>query len=131
MSLPQVVEALDGLSEAVRIADALPPPRSVCVVAGTPGSSDAVLVTALAQRKPNRFFLVIAEDVADAERWLADLGTLRGAEHVAFYPPRESFGEAEPHAEIAGERVETLEKMASGAVSIVITTGRALLERTQ
>jgi transcription-repair coupling factor (superfamily II helicase) len=105
-------------------------------VSGLHGSSDTLLVAALARRVTTRLILVVADDVAGAERWLADLTQLAevgadGASPVAFYPPRESFGEAEPHAEIAGERVETLERMARGAVRIVVTTSRALLERTQ
>ena len=105
-------------------------------MSGLHGSSDALLVAALAKRIPTRLILIVSDDVAGAERWLADLSQLvesdtGGALPVAFYPPRESFGEAEPHAEIAGERVETLERMARGAVRLVVTTSRAILERTQ
>ena len=75
--------------------------------------------------------MVLNDDVAGAERWLADLGTLVEPENIAFYPPRESFGEAEAHAEVAGERVETLERIGRGDLRIVVTTSRALLERTQ
>ena len=53
----------------------------------------------------------------------------RGA--VALYPPREGFGEVEPHIEVAGERVETLERLARGEVRTLLTTARALLERTR
>jgi len=80
---------------------------------------------------PSRFFTVVSDDVAGAERWLADLSTLVEPAQVAFYPPRESFGEAEAHAEIAGERVETLERIGKGDLRVVVTTTRALLERTQ
>src|SRR5690606_36934808 len=54
-----------------------------------------------------------------------------GDTDVALYPPREGFGEAEPHAEVIGERVETLERIGRGAVQILLTTPRALLERTR
>ncbi len=53
------------------------------------------------------------------------------SESVAFYPPREGFGEAEPHAEVAGERVETLERIGRGEIKVLLTTARALLEKTQ
>jgi transcription-repair coupling factor (superfamily II helicase) len=79
---------------------------------------------------PHRQFAIVAADVADAERWLADLDALVDDVPTALYPPREGFGEVEPHAEVAGERIETLERMGRGAVRIVITTARALLERT-
>jgi transcription-repair coupling factor (superfamily II helicase) len=69
--------------------------------------------------------------VSGAERWLADLESLGDAGFAAFYPPREGFGEAEPHAEVAGERVETLERIGHGDVKVLLTTARALLEKTQ
>ncbi|HWJ22137.1 MAG TPA: transcription-repair coupling factor, partial [Gemmatimonadaceae bacterium] len=83
--------------------------------------------------RPDRFVVVAADGVAAAERWLADLQSLLGGEGagVAFYPPREGFGEAEPHMEVAGERVETLELVNRGAVRVLLTTVRALLERTR
>jgi transcription-repair coupling factor (superfamily II helicase) len=87
-------------------------------------------VAALAQRHPGRFFVVAAEGVAEAERWLADLGALIDDAPIALYPPREGFGEVEPHLEVAGERVETLERVGRGAVRLLLTTARALLERT-
>jgi transcription-repair coupling factor (superfamily II helicase) len=87
-----------------------------------------VLVAALARRLPGRFVAVVCDGVPEAERWLADLESLvelppraaSGSEAaavspdtgpVALYPPREGFGEIEPHAEVAGERVETLERI--------------------
>jgi transcription-repair coupling factor (superfamily II helicase) len=85
----------------------------------------------LSRRNTGRFLVVIAESVSAAERWLADLQSLQEELPVALYPPREGFGEAEPHAEVAGERVETLERLARGDVRILLTTARALLERTQ
>ncbi|MEO5579281.1 MAG: transcription-repair coupling factor [Gemmatimonadaceae bacterium] len=88
-------------------------------------------MAALARATPGRFFVVIAESIAGAERWLADLESLGDAGQVAFYPPREGFGEAEPHAEVAGERVETLERIGRGEIRVLLTTARAILERTQ
>ncbi|GAC1682650.1 MAG: transcription-repair coupling factor [Gemmatimonadaceae bacterium] len=102
-------------------------------VSGLAGSADAVLVAAMARRHPTRFFVVTTEGLPDAERWLADLESLSAgvASEVALFPPREGFGEVEPHVEIAGERVETLERIARGGAKILITTARALLERTR
>jgi transcription-repair coupling factor (superfamily II helicase) len=62
---------------------------------------------------------------------LADLHTILDETPVALYPPREGFGEAEPHVEVAGERVETLARLARGDVRVLVTTPRALLERTR
>src|SRR5438105_1860114 len=131
MPLPQLLSIAESLREFTELRDQLPGPASRCTVGGLHGSSDAVVVAALAQNVPQRFFVVVNDDVASAERWLADLSTLVEPEHVAFYPPRESFGEAEAHAEVAGERVETLERIGRSDLRIVVTTSRALLERTQ
>src|SRR6202030_2008361 len=96
-------------------------------------SGDAVLVAALARRYPGRFIAVVTQGLPDAERWLADLQSLTGGGDaaVALSPRREGSGEAEPHAEVAGERVETLERVGHGAVRILLTTARAVLERTR
>src|SRR5690606_37616858 len=99
--------------------------------AGLPGSAPVVLAAALARDHARRFMVVVCDSVTDAERWLADLSSLAGDQGVALYPPREGFGEAEPHAEVAGERVETLERIGRGEVQLRRTTPRALLERTQ
>ena len=131
MPLPQLLSIAESLREFTELRDQLPGPAARCGVGGLHGSSDAVIVAALSATLPSRFFTVVSDDVAGAERWLADLTTLVESEQVAFYPPRESFGEAEAHAEIAGERVETLEQIGKGNLRILVTTTRALLERTQ
>ena len=131
MPLPQLLSILESLGEFGELLSALPGPGGRCGVGGLHGSADAVVVAALARNLRHRFFVVVSDDVAGAERWLADLTTLVETEAVAFYPPRESFGEAEAHAEIAGERVETLERIGRGDLRVVVTTSRALLERTQ
>ncbi len=130
MSLPTILDAIERLGAFARVANAFPSGGARVPVAGLHGSSDAVMVAALARRFPQRFFVVVTDAVPDAERWLADLQVLVDDAHAALYPPREGFGEVEPHAEIAGERVETLEKVSRGAVRILLTTSRALLERT-
>jgi len=131
VALPALLEAVEALPEFARSVSALPPSSPRVHLSGLPGSSDAALIAALSRRAPGRFFVVIAESVAAAERWLADLESLDEEIGVAFYPPREGFGEAEPHAEVAGERVETLERLGRGDIRILLTTARALLERTQ
>ncbi len=148
MALPSLLDAVESLSAFTRLANTLPGAKGRLTVGGLPGSSDAVLLAALARRLPQRLFVVLANNVPDAERWLADLEALvevpartgsGGADTeaalltapVALYPPREAFGEAEPHAEVAGERVETLERLGLGRVQILLTTPRAVLERTR
>jgi len=129
--LPTLLDAVERLGPFRQLAETVPSPREYCRVGGLAGSSDAVLIAALARALPTRFITVITEGLPEAERWLADLAALTDDEVVALYPPREGFGEAEPHAEIAGERVETLERVARGGVRILLTTARAALERTR
>ena len=131
MALPALLEAVEALPEFARALSALPPSDPRVHLSGLFGSSDAAVIASLARRAPGRLFVVIAEGVSAAERWLADLESLDENLPVAFYPPREGFGEAEPHAEVAGERVETLERLARSDVRVLLTTARALLERTQ
>ena len=131
MPLPQLLSIVESLGEFRELLGEIPAPSARAGVGGLHGSSDAVVVATLAKNLTHRFFVVLNDDVAGAERWLADLSTLVETESVAFYPPRESFGEAEAHAEVAGERVETLERIGRSDLRIVVTTSRALLERTQ
>src|SRR6478672_9552246 len=131
VSLPSLLDAIERLPAFVRLFNTLPAPRSTLRLTGLPGSADATLVAALARRLPARFLVVAADGVPQAERLLADLHTLLDETPVALYPPREGFGELEPHVEIAGERVETLERLSRGEIRVLLTTPRALLERTR
>ncbi len=131
MSLPSLLDAIERLPAFTRLFNTLPAPRSTLRITGLPGSADATLVAALARRLPTRFLVVAADGVPQAERLLSDLHTLLDETPVALYPPREGFGELEPHVEIAGERVETLERLSRGEIRVLLTTPRALLERTR
>src|SRR5687767_11626210 len=122
MALPTILDAVEALPAFTRLVNTFPAPRARVTVGGLHGSSDAVLVAALARRFPHRLLVVLAGAVPDAERWLADLRALVDDVPVALYPPREAFGESEPHAEVAGERVETLERLGHGDVRILLTT---------
>ena len=132
MALPTILDALVALPAFSRLLDRIPAPGGRLTVRGLPGSSDAALCAALArQLGASRFMVIVAETLPDAERWLADLGALAEPERTALYPPREGFGEVEPHVEVAGERVETLERISRGEVAILVTTARAVQERTR
>ena len=130
MGLPRLVDAVEALPAFARIVRELPGAGASVRVGGLPGSSDAVFVAALSRALPQRLIVVVTDQVSDAERWLADLESIVDAAPVALYPPREGFGEVEPHAEVAGERVETLEKLVRSGVRLLLTTARAVLELT-
>ncbi len=130
MPLDFLLEKFHDLPATRSLIERLPSPGKRVGVGGLPGSSAAVLLATLARALPQRVFTIIAPTPADAERWLADLQTLLGAESTALYPQRESLGAEEPHYELAGERIETLEALMRGAVRVLITTARASAERT-
>ena len=130
MALPRLVERFGALDETRALLAALRERRGARALAPLPGSSDALLVAAHALDRPDLLTVVVAAAPPDAERWLADLTVLLGEEAVALYPQREGLGEDEPHYEIAGERVETLERLNRGAAQVIVTTARATAERT-
>src|SRR6266487_4266259 len=130
MPLDFLLKKFHDLPATRSLIERLPSPGNRVGVGGLPGSSAAVLLATLARALPQRVFMIIAPTPADAERWLADLQTLLGTESSALYPQRESLGAEEPHYELAGERIETLEALMRGAVRLLITTARAAAERT-
>src|SRR2546421_3706009 len=128
MPLDFVIDRLDALPATRALAEGLPASGARQGIAGLPGSSPAVLLAALARRLAQRVFVVITPTPTDAERWLADLRTLTGPA-AALYPQREALGAEEPHFEIAGERVETLELLLSGQGRVLGTTAGAARQR--
>jgi transcription-repair coupling factor (superfamily II helicase) len=129
-SLGAILDAFERCAGIRALGDRLPSRGEVLRLGGLPGSSGAVLAAWLAERLgAGRLVIVIATTPADAERWLGDLGQLV-AEGVALYPQREGLAEEEPHYEIAGERIETLEALLRGELRVLVTTARASAERT-
>ncbi|HQR17605.1 MAG TPA: CarD family transcriptional regulator, partial [Gemmatimonadales bacterium] len=129
MTLSLLLDVLDRTPSALELAERLPSRGGRLSLGGLPGSSGAALVAWLARRSPQRLFAVMATTPAEAERWLSDLQRLSDAP-MALYPQREGLGEEEPHHEIAGERVETLQALVEGRIRILVTTARASAERT-
>jgi transcription-repair coupling factor (superfamily II helicase) len=130
MPLDFLLERFQDLPATRSLIGRLPSPGKRIGVGGLPGSSAAVLVATLARALPQRVFIVVAPTPADGERWLADLQTLLRPDTTALYPQRESLGAEEPHYELAGERIETVEALLRGAVRVLVTTARASAERT-
>ncbi|MGH7523881.1 MAG: transcription-repair coupling factor [Gemmatimonadales bacterium] len=130
MSLPQIFDAFDRCATVRALAERIPARGTTLRLDGLPGSSSAVLASWLTTHVgAGRLVVILATTPADAERWLTDLQHLAGS-GVALYPQREALGEDEPHFEIAGERVETLEALLRGELRLLVTTARASAERT-
>ena len=102
VALPTLLDAVGALPAFARRRHAFPAPgdagrhRGPSRLAATPCSSPRSHATADALLRRRR------RGVPQAERWLADLQTLIDETPVALYPPREGFGEAEPH--VGGRR---------------------------
>jgi len=128
--LPGLLDELRAVPAYRTLRDALPGRGAARPLRVLPGSSGAALVAALAEDLAQRVFVVVARSPGRAEAWHADLTVLLG-EVARFYPQREALGEEEPHFEIAGERVETLDALLAGHARVVITTVRATAERTR
>ncbi len=130
MSLEPVLDAFSRVPAVRDLEGVLPARNQALSLGGLPGSSPAVLVAWLARTFPQRLFAVVAPTPADGERWLDDLRTLTDLP-AALYPQRESLGEDEPHYEIAGERIETIDALLAGRLRVLVTTARATAERTR
>ena len=129
MSLDLLLDAFDRSPGGRELLDRLPARGVEARLGGLPGSSSAVLVAALARALPQRLLAVVATTPTEAERWLSDLNLLVPG-GVALYPQREALGEDEPHYEIAGERAETIAALLEGRLRVLVTTARAIAERT-
>ncbi len=128
--LPTLLRTFTALPRFRALLEAVPARGARVGVAGLPGSSGAVLTAALAQALEQRLFLVVAPTPAVAERWLSDFEALLGGV-ARLYPQREALGEEEPHFEIAGERVETIEAALAGRARVLVTTLAATAELTR
>ena len=129
-ALDQILDAFSRCATVRALAERIPARATTVRLGGVPGSSGAVLATWLANHVgAGRLVTIITATPADAERWLTDLQHLTPS-GAALYPQRESLGEDEPHFEIAGERVETLEALLRGELRLLVTTARASAERT-
>ncbi|NNG15614.1 MAG: transcription-repair coupling factor [Gemmatimonadales bacterium] len=128
MSLQRILEEFER-APVQPLLERMPSRGAELRIGGLPGSSDAVLVSWLATRLPERLIVVITSSPAAADRWVSDLQALTDVS-VALYPQREGLGEDEPHYEIAGERVETIEALLRGRLKVLVTPARATAERT-
>jgi len=111
---------------------ALPGAGSGIAVDGLVGSSPALLAATLRRESPERLWVVVADTPDAAEHLVADIESLLGDDAALLYPQRESlpYESAEAHVEIGGLRVEALEALLTGRASILVTTRRAIQERS-
>ena len=73
MSLPLLLDAFDRTPAGRELVGRLPARGAALDLGGLPGSSGAVLASAVVRSSPQRLMAVVAPTPADAERWLSDL----------------------------------------------------------
>jgi transcription-repair coupling factor (superfamily II helicase) len=127
-----ILAAIASCAPFQEMATRLPAPGQQASLGGLRGASSVAVLAALHRRHPERVFLALTPGPREAAAAEADLEALLGEEDARIYPQKESlpYEEAEPHLEIGGLRVEAVEALFSGRSRIVVTTPRALQERT-
>ncbi|MDH3734649.1 MAG: transcription-repair coupling factor [Gemmatimonadota bacterium] len=96
-----------------------------------PGAAPAAFAVALRDAGVGCPVVVVAESPGRADEVHADIEALTDGGARCF-PQRETlpYEDADPHVEIAAQRVDALASLLAGRTSIVVTTVRALAERT-
>ena len=66
MPLPSLIERLSALPAFTQLLNSLPATRGILQASGLAGSSDAVLMAALAEQQPNRMIAIVADQLPEA-----------------------------------------------------------------
>ncbi|MHB1192582.1 MAG: transcription-repair coupling factor [Longimicrobiales bacterium] len=128
-----ILSAIASCEGFTELAARLPGRAQRDALGGLVGSSGAVVVAALHRHHPERVWVLLTPGPREAAAADADLDALLGEGGAArLYPQKEAlpYEEAEPNLEIGSLRVEAVEGVFSGRSKILVTTPRALQERT-
>ncbi|MFQ5889448.1 MAG: transcription-repair coupling factor [Gemmatimonadota bacterium] len=108
----------------------LPGPGEVLRLRDLPGAAGAGVAAALSREES--LVVLAAHSPGAAEELFADVEGIAGSASVRYFPQRESLPseDSDPHVEISGRRVETLAALLGGRVRLLVTTARALVERS-
>ncbi len=100
-------------------------------VGDLPGGSRAALAASLAELEAPAV-VVVAGDPGEAEAVHSDLDFLLGPSGSRYYPQRETlpYEDADPHVEIASQRIDALAALLGDRSRLLVTTARALVERS-
>lgn len=132
MPHPSPTTALAATPGYREVLERLPTAGEALAVCGAPGALPAALLAGLAGEDPARVWMVVAATPEHAEEAVADLEALCGHGSAYLFPQVETlpYEEAESSVEIGAARVEALDALLSGRARILVTTSRALQERT-
>jgi len=128
----QVLEAFYSSDAVRRLLEGLPGPGELRVLGGAVGSSGLAAVAAVHAARENQVQLLLCPNPQAAASVETDLEVLLGTGVSYLYPQREAlpYESSEPHLEVGGLRMEALEGVFSGRARILVTTLRALQERS-
>ncbi|MQA89373.1 MAG: transcription-repair coupling factor [Gemmatimonas sp.] len=127
-----LVDAFQTTPSFAELARSLPAAGRSVGVDGLVGSSAALLLGTLHRNAPERIWVAVANGPDAAEHLVADVESLLGEGHALLYPQRESlaYESSEPDLEIGGLRVEAVEALLTARAAILVTTQRAIQERS-
>ena len=127
-----ILAAIATCAPYQELAARLPAPGHEASLGGLRGASSVAVLATLHRHHPERVFLALTPGPREAAAAEADLDAVLGEQDARLYPQKESlpYEEAEPNLEIGGLRVEAVEALFSGRSRILVTTPRALQERT-
>ena len=113
------------------LADRLSPARSHVNLTGLKGSAPAYLLARL-MAETERPLLIIAPDAEGAGEIITELRCYSGrAADILPFPAWDAapFDKASPHADVTGQRLATLRRLADRKAAAVVTTSEALRQR--
>jgi transcription-repair coupling factor (superfamily II helicase) len=126
-----ILDSFRRLLEESPLARRLPLPGQALRAGPFPGASLTALAACLADARRD-LVVIVADTPAGAEEIVADLAALHPTLRAEYFPQREALPheDVDPHVEIAGQRIEALASLLSGEARLIVTTSRALVERT-
>ncbi len=114
-----------------RLSERLVEERARVWIGGLMGSAKSLLAAVLRRRLP-RTWVVIAPTVQDAEHVYDDLVTFLGAGELQLFGEWETlpYERRSPLSSITESRLVTLSRLAAGESLVVVTTPKAIMQRT-
>ena len=131
MSLEATLAAISRTEPFVQTAEYLQKGTPELYVHGIEGSLGAILLSHL-RRTSDRQILAITPDTESAEKLRDDIEAVAGGDSVCYFPDWElvPFEEKSPHVEVAGLRLEVMQRLLIGVPSVIVTPVTALLRPT-
>ena len=96
-----------------------------------PGAARAAFAASISEVDASTA-VVVAATPGEAEAVQADLEFFLGFPKSRYFPQRETlpYEDADPHVEIAGQRIDALAALLAGRTRLLVTTARGLVERS-